>query len=243
MSDPHDPLDRLLTDARADFAFPPTPALRWTGATTTGRRSRVRLALIAAAIATLILAGAALGAAALGIGPLRILFVEALPSANVSDTPLAVRLALGSATTADDPSLRVPLLAPADLGPADEVYRSTDGRRVSQVWAARDALPATGESEIGLLVMALSGEIEPEMMEKLVTEFDVTVEPLTVRGHPGYWISGERHLLRYRVGAAGATERSRLVGDTLVWAEGGAVYRIESALGRDATLALAESMR
>jgi hypothetical protein len=174
---------------------------------------------------------------------LRILFVEALPSANVPDQPLAVRLALGSRTTADDPSLQVALLTPAGIGPADEVYRSTDGRRVSQVWAAGDALPATGDSGIGLLVMALSGEIEPEMMDKLVTEFDVTVEPLTVRGNPGYWISGERHLLRYRDGTGGAAERSRLVGDTLVWSEGGAVYRIESALGRDATLAIAASMR
>ena len=96
MSDQHDPLDRLLADARTEFAFPPTPVVRWAGLPAARRRARFRTALLAAAVATLILAGAALGAAALGIGPLRILFVEALPSANVPDQPLAVRLALGS---------------------------------------------------------------------------------------------------------------------------------------------------
>ena len=34
----------------------------------------------------------------------------------------------------------------------------------------------------------------------------------------------------------------RWVGDALVWYDGTATYRIESALGRDATIALAESL-
>lgn len=236
------PIDRLLADAGLAFEFPPTPEVMWRR-TAPRPRSRLRAALLAAAIATLVLAGATLGAAALGIGPLRILFVEAIPSVNVPGGPLAARLALGAATSLDDPAISVPVLRPGSVGPADEVYRSTDGRRVSQVWAATGPLPDISESEIGLLVMALSGELEPGLVDKLVTEYDVAVEPVTVRGLAGYWISGERHVLRYRDGGVGAAERSRLVGDTLVWSEGGAVYRIESALGRDATLVLAESMR
>ena len=36
---------------------------------------------------------------------------------------------------------------------------------------------------------------------------------------------------------------SRLAGDTLVFVRDGTLYRIESALGRDATLGVAESLR
>jgi hypothetical protein len=37
--------------------------------------------------------------------------------------------------------------------------------------------------------------------------------------------------------------RSALAGDTLVFARDGTLYRLESALGREATIAMAESMR
>ena len=36
---------------------------------------------------------------------------------------------------------------------------------------------------------------------------------------------------------------SRLAGDVLVFERDGTVYRLESALGRDATLAIAETLR
>ena len=234
-------LDRLLTDVAAAIAWPPTPALdlRRRGS----RPGPFRRAVLAALVALLLTAGAAVAAGALGIGPLRILFSQALPSPNVTDTPLATRLALGASTTLDDPGLRVALLEPEALGPPDEVYRSSDGRRVSLVWAVRDGLPATGGSRIGLLAMFLAGDLEPELIDKMAVESRVAIERITIRGHPGYWISGEPHLLRYLANGGTGVERTRLVGDVLVWDEGGTVVRLESALGRDATLALAETMR
>ena len=234
-------LDRLLTDASLTIAWPPTPALDLRA-----RRSRpraVRRAVFVALVALVLTAGAAIAAGALGIGPLRILFSAALPSPNVADTPLGTRLALGSRTTLDDDGLRVALLEPEALGSPDEVYRSSDGRRVSLVWGVRDGLPATGGSRIGLLAMFLSGDLQPELIDKIAVESRVTIEPVTVRGHPGYWISGEPHVLRYLAFGGSGVERTRLVGDVLVWDDGGTVVRLESALGRDATLALAETMR
>ncbi len=234
-------LDRLLTDAAAAVTWPPAPALDLRAARPAP--SAVRRALLAALVALLLTAGAALAAGALGIGPLRILFSEALPSPNVPDTPLGTRLALGLPTTLDDPAILVPLLVPGQVGTPDEVYRSSDGRRVSLVWGARDALPAAGGSQIGLLAMFLSGDLDPELMGKMVIEGRVTIEPVTVRGHAGYWISGAPHLLRYRANGGSGEELTRLVGDVLVWDEGGTVVRLEAGLGRDGTLALAVSMR
>ena len=198
--------------------------------------------MLGALIALLLTAGAAIAAGALGIGPLRILFSEAVPSPNVADTPLGTRLALGSPTTLDDEGLRVAILEPEALGSPDEVYRSGDGRRVSLVWGVRDGLPATGGSRIGLLAMFLAGGLEPELVDKIAVESRVTIEPVVVRGHPGYWISGEPHLLRYLAFGGSGVERTRLVGDVLVWDEG-RWCASSSALGRDATLALAETLR
>ena len=234
-------LDRLLAEAAAAITWPPTPALDLRARP--ARRPVVRRALLVAIAALLLTAGAALAAGALGIGPLRILFSAALPSPNVSDTPLATRLALGTRTAVDDPTIKVALLEPGELGPPDEVYRSVDGRQVSLVWGARDGLPATSGSRIGLLAMFLSGTIEPELIQKIVIESRVTIQHVTVRGHLGYWISGAPHVLHYAATVGDGLERTRLVGDVLVWDEGGTVVRLESGLGRDASIALAETMR
>jgi hypothetical protein len=234
-------LDRLLTDAATAIAWPATPPLHLRARR--ARRPVVRRALFVAIAALLLTAGAALAAGALGIGPLRILFSDALPSPNVSDTPLATRLALGTRTAIDDPTIKVALLEPGELGPPDEVYRSIDGRQVSLVWGARDGLPATSGSRIGLLAMFLSGNIEPELIQKIVIESRVTIQRVTVRGHPGYWISGAPHVLHYNATVGDGLERTRLVGDVLVWDEGVTVVRLESGLGRDASIALAETMR
>jgi hypothetical protein len=234
-------LDRLLTDAATAIAWPATPSIDLRAASRP--RPVVRRALLVAVAALLLTAGVALAAGALGIGPLRILFTDALPSPNVSDTPLATRLALGTPTSLSDPVIKVALLEPDRLGAPDEVYRSVDGRQVSLVWGVRDGLPATGGSRIGLLAMFLSGDLDPDLVQKIVIEARVSIQPVTVRGHPGYWISGAPHVLHYAATVGDGLERTRLVGDVLVWDEGGTVVRLESALGRDASIALAETMR
>jgi hypothetical protein len=241
-------LDVLLSSARP--AFPPTPdlvpgvmaGLRARRVEAAGR-PRLRLALVAALLVSLLAAGA-VAAGALGIGPLRVLFGEALPSITVPDTPLGARLALGRPVAVSDAEdvAGLELLVPQSVGAPDEAYLSDIGI-VSLVWRADDDLQPLSGSGIGLLVMAIPGDLDPSLVSKIVVESRATVEPATVRREDGYWISGAPHVLRYLLPDQGeGVVMSRLVGDALVWQEGGTVFRIESGLGRDATLDLADSL-
>lgn len=240
-------LDTLLLNARP--AFPATPDL--VGAVggrlaAPDRRSLrgslrgPRLVLALAAILALLLGAGAVAAGAFGVGPLRILFTtDPLPSPA---DPLGSRLALGEritlaeAATPEGPAL----LAPDGLGPPDEAYRSRAGI-VTLLWRAGGELPGIGTSDVGLLVMAIPGDLDPEMVSKVVVESRATLEPVRVRGRDAFWISGAPHLLRYfDPGGDDASVTSRLVGDALVWDEGGIVYRIETDLGRDRAIGFAE---
>ena len=240
-------LDALLAAARP--AFPPTPELatavmrRLAAPPRPARRPVFRLALVLAVTAALLLGGLAV-AGAFGVGPLRILFAESLPSPNVPDTPLGTRLSLGREVTLDElrAASDLPLLVPAELGEPDEAYRLSTGI-VSFVYRQTDALGELGNSAIGLLVMEIPGSIDPGLIGKIVFESESTLEEVRIGSGSGYWIGGEPHILRYlEPDGTDGSERSRIVGDALVWEQDGVVFRIESALGRDATIALASSL-
>ncbi len=229
-------LDRLLADASHGFAFPPTP----TFALPARRASASRRLVVALALGILVaLAAASVAAGALGIGPLRVIFTDQPPE-QLAPPASASRLALGRLTTLMDPAIGVPLLAPPDLD-VPQAYVSADGARASLVWGSTAELPPAGASNIGLLVMAISGDMDRAWLEKLVDAGLVTIEDVTVRGEPGLWIHGP-HVLRFRHAGADGDEASRLVGDALVWSDGTTLYRVESGLGRDATIALADGM-
>ena len=70
-----------------------------------------------------------------------------------------------------------------------------------------------------------------------------SVVPISVRGHGGFWISGDPHLFFYRTaGGQSIDDSRRWVGDALIWSDGRMTFRLESALGREAAIALAESI-
>jgi hypothetical protein len=64
-----------------------------------------------------------------------------------------------------------------------------------------------------------------------------------VDGEPGFWISGTAHFFFYidKNGTVIDDDR-RWVDDALVWSEGGTTYRLETSLGRDGAIELAESL-
>src|SRR5205085_11776590 len=70
------------------------------------------------------------------------------------------------------------------------------------------------------------------------------VEVVQVNGAPAYWLTGKPHLFWY-TDATGTmtTERIRLAGNTLLWAHGGLIFRLESALPREAARRIAASLR
>jgi hypothetical protein len=240
--------DRLDAELRALapwVALPPTPnvvaAVERAIAAPAGRRMRWRPAVLVAVAATLLLA-AAVAAVALGLPGLRITLVESLPP--VASLP-ADALDLGERVSVSDAARRATMdvRTPAALGEPDAAFVSADGDMVTLLYRAGPELPSLAMSEIGLLLMQIDGSVGPEHIEKLVLSKGASVQSIAVDRAPGYWIEGSPHALLYVDGEGNEREvRSRLVGDVLVWHQGGVLYRIESGLGLQRTLEIAQSL-
>jgi hypothetical protein len=223
----------------------------------------VRRGLVLALLALLALAIVA-GAVGLGLPGLRITLGEppasVLPSATASQTgsraptpsptlpPIAgMHMLLGRQVALDqvEPETGIAVQLPKDerLGPPDSVWIDpTKGDQVAYVWNASADLPETLEPGVGLVLMRFDGRNEEEFYDKAI-HTGTTLERVKVDGHDAYWISGDPHFFFYTAADGHFVEDSRRwVGDALIWNDGSATYRIESSLGRDATIALAESI-
>jgi hypothetical protein len=214
----------------------------------------VRRSLLLALVALLALAAIA-GAVGLGLPGLRLILggpsasppPSVAPSRTPPPGPLGSSLRLGDNVTLDqvETLTGIPPDLPTDpaVGPPDAAYVDrVRGNQVAFVWAASETLPETREPGIGLILMRFEGTINDGFRQKLIGE-GATVEPVTVDGQRGYWITGEAHFFFY-VGKAGGVvdDGRRWVDDALAWTDGALTYRVESALGRDATIELAESL-
>ena len=117
-----------------------------------------------------------------------------------------------------------------------------DGR-LSFVWPSGPNLPPTAEPGIGVLLSEFRGSLDPGYFEKVVGN-GTTLTTVRVGDVTGYWLSGDPHEIVY-VDANGNPffDSRRSVADTLLWARGDVTYRLETGLGRAATIALAETMR
>ncbi len=227
----------------------PFPAPRWLA------RPAARAVLIA--VALLIALAAIAGAAGVGLPGLRILFgsgsVTPPPSAESSRTPspggpgaamgLGHRVSLADRATLDaQTGFHVRWPEESGVGQPDAGYiDETKGGQVSLVWSARDDLPATLEPGVGLVLTEFLGSVDPAYYGKAVG-VGTTVAPVFVDARPGYWLSGDPHFFFY-MGTDGVVDDDRRwVGDALLWSDGQVTYRLESALGRDATIRIAESL-
>lgn len=214
----------------------------------------VRRSLLLALVALLTLAAIA-GAVGLGLPGLRLILGEppvrpppsVAPSRSAPPGPVGSSLGLGELYALDEVEALtgIPVQLPTDpaLGPPDAVYvdRVRDNQ-VAFVWAAGEALPETREPGIGLILMRFDGRMEDEYRQKLIGQ-GTTVERVTVDGNRGFWVSGEAHFFFYvREDGSVIDDGRRWVDDALAWTDGATTYRLESALGRDATIALAESL-
>ena len=130
------------------------------------------------------------------------------------------------------------------LGPPDAAYIDrTRAGQVSLVWAARPGLPATIEPGVGMVMTVFDGTVDDGFFTKAINE-QTTVELVNVGDARGYWISGDPHMLFYeKRDGAFVDEHRRWVADALLWADGDLTYRLESPLGKVATIGLAASMR
>lgn len=133
------------------------------------------------------------------------------------------------------------LPAPELVGEPDRAYVG-DGR-LTLVWAAGAELPETESRGIGLLITEFRGSVDPGWYEKVVHNGPTTLEEVQVDGHDGYWVSGDPHGLVYRNSDGTFVEESRrIVGDVLVWNDGELTFRVETALGLEAAVRIAESL-
>jgi hypothetical protein len=231
------------------------PARRSSWIPSLGRRS-VRSSLVLAAAAFLFVAALA---AAIGFGLPGIRFTvissptpTALPTPTPSQSPAPSRtpgppgfdLGLGDpfpperARTAVSFPVRMP---PETLGPPASAW-FLDGR-LSVVWPSGPDLPPLDESGLGLVLTELQGDVDAGYFEKVI-EPGTKIETVKVDGVTGYWISGRPHEIIYVDPHGNPVFDSRtVVGNTLLWARDGITYRLESALDRDAAIALAGSLR
>jgi hypothetical protein len=203
--------------------------------------------VVVLALLVLLIAAAVAGAALFGLPDLRLGYTEVLPSPAVSQDARAIRRWLGrpsdlvAARTALGDDLRIP----AALGEPDEVHLGNGAwrDRVALVYHAAPRSPAVADG-LGLIVMEWRGGLDVRMARKWLQETDGHAEVVDVGGARGYWVSGIPHAVEFLDELSGVTRSTaRLAGDVLVWQDDDMVYRIESPLGRDATLAIAESMR
>ena len=240
----------LATRVRARLVAATPPARR-------GSTWRLRPALVLAIVALLVLAAVA-GAVAFGVPGIRLIFGDpggtpppavASPTApatgGASVPPAGSSLDLGEqvepATLAD--RVDFPVLFPTDsaLGAPDAAYVSSRDE-VALVWAPSDELPPTVESDIGLLIMQFRGSVSPEPIGKIISSGTV-VEPVRIGEGSGYWITGNPHVYFYMSPEGEHIEEGRRwVGDALIWQRGDQTYRIETSLGRDAAIRIAESL-
>lgn len=246
-------VETALRSAAATAQWPATPDLRarviarieagadGTRPAAAGRRSRRRVvpALALALLALLVLAGIA-GALGFRLPGLDIVVVEQLPPAGAG-LDLGSPVPLAEARVLDGPRV----LLPASLPEPDVAYvlGGGDRRIVTLAWRAEPGQATIPGSDLALSVMAVPGGTDDRLLKKLVGR-STSIEPATVGGDRGWWISGAPHeLFVTRPDGDVDMVTSALAGDTLVFARDGTLYRLESALGRDATIAIAESLR
>lgn len=221
----------------------------WRSRPAIGRPARLAVGLAVVALALL---AAVAAATILGVPGIRIaLFggpgLEPGPSATARATtptgrPLGVGAGLGTVVSLEEAAARIgfePRL-PDGLRPPDTAWLAD--ARLTLVWAAGPDLPATALDGVGLLVTEFRGRVEDEFYQK-VAGGGTIIEPVRVDDHPGYWLAGGPHFFFY-VDPDGriVDETRRWVGDTLIWEAEGVTYRIESALGRDATIGIGRSL-
>jgi hypothetical protein len=214
----------------------------------------LRRALVLAVIALLVLVTVA-AAVAFGVPGIRLVLgvppgtppPTVAPGTSPSEPPglPGSSLDLGEAVAPGEIEGRVPfpVRLPTDpaVGEPDAVYVTPRGE-VTLIWAPSGALPATTDAGIGLLLMEFRGSVEPDAITKIIGS-GTTVESVTVGDARGYWITGDPHFYFYETPEGEHVENTRRwVGDALIWADGDVTYRLETSLGRDAAIRIAESL-
>jgi hypothetical protein len=88
--------------------------------------------------------------------------------------------------------------------------------------------------------MEARATVDSQSFGKLVSP-GTNVQPVTVNGGQGFWITGAPHGFFFYLGSG--ADQFRLTGDVLIWNQGGLVMRVESGLDERGALTIAGTMR
>jgi hypothetical protein len=169
----------------------------------------------------------------LHLGGERIEFVDELPEVT-PETEL--ELTLGQGVTLAEARRRSGFELSELDEPPDRVYLGIRGT----VWF----LYGSPERVRLLLAQTPLVRVDEELILKKLAGPGTTVEVVSVDGVPGYFVSGEAHLvlLLDEFGQV-VDESARLARDVLVWERDGVAFRLEGDLTKDEAVELAESLR
>ncbi len=167
----------------------------------------------------------------------------------VTEATFPSELHLGTEVGANEAGQRTGLPVPVAPGlePSTGVFADTAGEfaQVIVVYPPSDVLPVSPVAGVGALLSTTRGFVDATFFLKFVDP-GTTVEAVDVRTAAGddvsgIWLGGASHVYAIdREGEGGlTTDELRLATNTLLWQVGATVYRFESALERDAALAVA----
>jgi hypothetical protein len=123
------------------------------------------------------------------------------------------------------------------------VARPPTSGEIALVYDARADLPAAGTTGVGLLITVFRGSLEPGLFGKVLGPGS-RLERVRVGRASGYWIEGAPHQFLYTDEHGEIQPQTvRLAANVLLWETRGLTVRVESALPRDNTVRIAESMR
>jgi hypothetical protein len=226
-----------------------------------GPRPALSRAAILAIVALLVLAGLA-AAVVFGLPGIRIVFLGSAPTPTIAASgspgatstapptvpPLGSDLAPGQPTTPDAAraSTDYPVLVASDpaLGAADAVYLDGSGAlaRVTFVYGARPEMPLVSGATASSLLTEFRGAVNQDAFTKLLGG-GTTIEPVSVDGARGFWISGEPHEVLYAIPGGEVWDPIRLAGNVLIWERDGLTFRLETSADKATALRIAASMR
>ncbi len=252
-------LEEQLAAMAGSIEWPPTPRLSLAAASKPGpaRRAWAQPRWAVAAVAVL-----AIVATLLAYTPTRIAIADwvnlhinlrhttALPTPSpLPSGTLGSNLGLGTRTTleAAQKAVRWQVLVPAQLGQPDAVYLlmppvGPSQGEVTLVYGPRPDIATASETGVGVLVTEARGSVNEQFFEKTASP-DTTIEPVSVEGHDGWWISGKPHMFVFvDSNNEPRFETLRLATNTLVIDDGGTIVRIEGHMTKAQALQIAGTL-
>lgn len=249
MSNPRQTVESLLADLadHIDWPEPSSPSpdvIRRLGRPRLETRRRRRWVPVTAALMVLVALSVALSPQArkavanlLGVAGIEIEFTSGLEDPVGAGLDLGRQMSLDEAVEAVD----FPVSVPDWPGEPDGVYLSAG--RVNMVWAGGERLPASDDTGVGLLYSQFRSDgVAARFVKSLGPES--TVVPTVVAGWNGFWIEGDPHVISIEDGSGRRVEETpRLAGNVLMWETDEVTHRLETMLGLNEALRIAESMR